>query len=190
VTLPGGSPNCPHCGSIQTRPWGTNRNGSFRFRCADCWKTFSNNTRQANNWIGADRTKRLLACYLAGYSIRLGARLAEVNKQTAKRYYARFRAEYGASKCPCGQLAGHLGWCNWRLQQSKRRSMYLKRIGHFKGLCISGLYDLPPLPPRFKRRKNKSEREDMKWLKQAKIELRNARIWLASLGQSPLPKGE
>lgn len=204
---------CPGCKSDDVVRWGLTRIGTARFKCCDCGQTFCRDAKM--NTIPELKKKRLISCYLSGYSIRLGARLAEVHKNTARLYYAEFKHEFGQVQCPCGLEAGHKGWCAWRFRQSSKRMTSLKSKGHWLGEVGSGLYDLPPLSPKWRRDGNVQRlcgcgcaspvamgrlfakghrieeiqtREEKQWLKKAARTMRKIRRYLRNPGVWESPK--
>lgn len=61
-----------------------------------------------------------------GYSIREIARAAGLAKQTVQTIKDQMAREYEETvKCGCGGVAGHKGWCWWRLERSPARQAYL-----------------------------------------------------------------
>jgi transposase-like protein/IS1 family transposase len=75
--------NCPHCQN-ETRKFGKNRNGSQRYRCDECRKTFTDEeTRPADGReLSADKAVMVLRMILEGVSVRSIERLTTVHRDT------------------------------------------------------------------------------------------------------------
>jgi hypothetical protein len=78
------------------------------------------------NRLRPEERARLEAALRGGLSLRAAARAAGVHRATAKAH----AAVLAARRCPCGDPAGHRGWCWWRFERSRARKRLLsERFG-------------------------------------------------------------
>lgn len=74
--------NCPTCQSEAQR-FGTNRNGSQRFRCVECKKTFSAKvSRLSGSTIPMDTVEKVLQLLIEGCSVRSTERISGLHRDT------------------------------------------------------------------------------------------------------------
>jgi transposase-like protein/IS1 family transposase len=74
---------CPHCNKEAQR-FGTNRNGSQRFRCVECKKTFSAKPtdRIEGSNIPLDQVEKVLQLLVEGCSVRAAERISGLHRDT------------------------------------------------------------------------------------------------------------
>src|SRR2546427_789243 len=75
------------------------------------------------NILKGDKLARLIAALSQGESYRAAARAAGGGPHTVMRYA---HLVPGQRWCPCGQAAGHRGWCAYRFQQSAARQAWMR----------------------------------------------------------------
>src|SRR5438270_11825687 len=75
---------CPHCGNEQIKKFGKNRNGSQRYRCLACKKTFTEDQAHllGTMRLPVDAAVKCLQLLLDGMSIRAVERFMGVNRNT------------------------------------------------------------------------------------------------------------
>src|ERR1051325_11141579 len=72
---------CHNC-EIQCKKFGKNRNGSQRYRCAKCRKTFSQARPLDTMYLPLEKATKVLNLLLEGCSFRSAERLTGVNRNT------------------------------------------------------------------------------------------------------------
>ena len=75
---------CHSC-EIECKKFGKNRNGSRRFRCSKCRKTFSEERPLGNMYLPMEKATQVLQLLLEGCSIRSTERITDVNRNTILR---------------------------------------------------------------------------------------------------------
>jgi transposase-like protein len=117
---------CGRCG-IPMHRFGYNRGGSQRWRCHTCNTTRSAGTEwRGNNVLSPEKVEDIKQALLTpGLSLRQIERLTHHNKATISSY----RDLLGIQRppCPCGQPAGHKGWCSWQFQRHPIRQATLAK---------------------------------------------------------------
>lgn len=84
--------NCPHCDSSQLQRWGKS-NGSQRYRCKACLKTFNSLTNSSLSKLHYKEKWLLYSqCLLEGHSIRKAAKICGIDLKTSFRWRHRFLA--------------------------------------------------------------------------------------------------
>ncbi len=75
---------CPHCGSESVKKFGKNRNGSQRYRCLACKKTFTEDQPKllGSMRLDTDKAIKCLRLLLDGISIRACERFMGVHRDT------------------------------------------------------------------------------------------------------------
>jgi transposase-like protein/IS1 family transposase len=75
---------CHNC-EVQCKKFGKNRNGSQRYRCAKCRKTFSDQRTLDTMYISTEKATKILQLLLEGCSIRSVERITDVHRDTILR---------------------------------------------------------------------------------------------------------
>lgn len=74
--------NCPTC-KAEAQRFGTNRNGSQRYRCVECKKTFSAKvSRLSGSTIPMDTVEKVLQLLIEGCSVRSAERISGLHRDT------------------------------------------------------------------------------------------------------------
>lgn len=83
--------NCPHCNSHVLSRWGNTSQGKQRYRCKNCYKTFSTLTgtslfrmKKPGKWL------KYIECMCLSNSLRYAANKLDINLKTAFRWRHRF----------------------------------------------------------------------------------------------------
>jgi len=114
------------CAHRDWQRYGRCRNGDQRLRCSGCGKTrlARPRVRKFGMYLSELKQGFLAAAFADGWGSGKAAELAGVAAMTARK----FRRLCGvAAICPCGDKAGHRGWCRCRLQHSPRRQEFLRQ---------------------------------------------------------------
>ena len=75
---------CHNC-EVECKKFGKNRNGSQRYRCSKCRKTFSESRPLDTMYLPLDRATKALQLLLEGCSIRSVERITEIHRDTLMR---------------------------------------------------------------------------------------------------------
>jgi transposase-like protein len=91
--FPDGKARCPHCGCARVHRWG-GFSGRRRYRCTACQRTFSDLTGTAlGNLKRIERWFFFAVAMREGLSVRAGARMAGVHRETSFRWRHRLLGE-------------------------------------------------------------------------------------------------
>jgi len=113
---------CPDCHSPNIKKFGFGSGGRQRFKCKECGRTVipeaSSRIKGSLPPAQQEEIKRLLS--EPGATIRSVATLSGHANDTV----AGYAKTIILPDCPCGEKAGHLGWCSWRYARSEKRQAY------------------------------------------------------------------
>lgn len=111
------------CRHLDRVSYGFTRSRNPRFRCRTCKRTFVQ--KPGNNNLKPAKAEALRAALLSGVGARAAARMAGVAHMTAAHYRRQWCIE---ATCPCGQVAGHQGWCAERFRNSPAQQAVLAKL--------------------------------------------------------------
>lgn len=94
-----------------------------RRRCVFCGKVLTAGIRAKP----IEKAKTIFRLYTQGVSVRNAAKETAMSTKTVVKIFGQLkRLGFDQLPCPCGQAAGHRGWCAHRVSKSPRRQDFLK----------------------------------------------------------------
>jgi transposase-like protein len=121
---------CDTC-NIPMHRFGYTRNGTQRWRCGSCLVTGTgaygtNGFIRASRMISPQQVEAIKSALLTpGMTLRQIEAITHHNKATIATYAKLLGLK--RPPCPCGQPAGHKGWCSWQFQRHPLRQAALAK---------------------------------------------------------------
>jgi hypothetical protein len=113
------------CDHRDSKLHGFNRDGSQRFRCRDCGKTWQ---EPRITEYQKRRAGIAVELQIPGETVRSICRRLGVAEMTVRREMLKS----GRAPCGCGRPGGHKGWCRFRYNRSEKRQQFIEQWSRSK----------------------------------------------------------